>query len=256
MRCRHTIILFTIVFTTAALAQAAAEEINSLAPMGTSAPAPANDSNGKHLDQHEGDPVRSVQSANMSEVAVGDHWIYEIKDGIDGEIVSIQKVIVTDVSESEVATRVDVLNKDESSSIIYDKSWNEISEGTRRFSPNSGTGVRLPLALKADWNAAVVEVNEVDDYNKYAWAISVHSRVTGQETITTKAGTFQAYIIETTQDVRSTKDPIPNSAQISTLTWFSPELNHWVRRDVVRRYRTIIRSNMIELVEYGRRGAQ
>lgn len=251
MRYRNTFILFTIACTTAALAQAAAEEINLSRSMELSLSTSANDLN----VENEGDTVGSVQSTNMSEVAVGDNWIYENKEG-KGEVVSIQKVIVTDVSDSEVATRIDVLNDYESSSIIYDKSWNEISEGTRRFSPNSGTGIRLPLALNAEWKAAVDEVNEIDDYNKRAWIINVNSRVTGQESVTTKAGTFQTYLIETIQDVRSTKDPIPSSAQVSLRTWFSPEINHWVRRDIVRRAGTISRSFTSELVEYGRKAAQ
>jgi len=80
--------------------------------------------------------------------------------------------------------------------------------------------------------------------------------VTGQESITAKAGTFQTYIIETTQAVRNTKDPTVNS-EITIRTWFSPEINHWVKRNTVRRRRGIlVRNDTIELTEYGRKSTQ
>ena len=85
------------------------------------------------------------------------------------------------------------------------------------------------------------------------WKIAVSSRVTGQESVTTKAGTFDTYTIETTQAIRNTKNP-SGSSQIMIRTWFSPQVNHWVRRNFLRRVGGLIVSNeTIELVEYGRK---
>jgi hypothetical protein len=195
---------------------------------------------------------KPAQRANMSDVAIGDHWSYDVKDEIAGAVVLTRKYIVTDVSNNQVATRVDVVNRP-SGSIVYDKSWNILRDGANRYSPNSGTGIQLPLKRNSEWKAAADEVN---GNNGNVWKIAVSSRVTGQENVTTQAGTFDTYTIETTQAVRNTKNPAANT-QISIHTWFAPEVNHWVRRNFVRRVGGLIVSNeTMELVEYGRKDAE
>jgi hypothetical protein len=216
----------------------------------------ADDTSTKRIAQNEGTSVQAgkpVQVANMSEVAVGDHWTYEVRDEIAGKVIVTRKVIVTDISGNQVATRVDVVNGERSGSILYDKSWNILRSGANRYSPNDGTGVQSPLKLNAEWKVAADEIN---GSNGNTWKITVTSRVTGQESVTTKAGTFQTYTIETTQAVRNTKDPT-GSSQFTIRTWFSPEINHWVKRNTIGRQRgLIVRNDTVELMEYGRKAAQ
>jgi len=205
-----------------------------------------------------GQPAKPGQPVNMApvkmaEVAVGDHWTYEVRDEITGAVVRTQKVIVTDISGSQVATRLDVTETGRSGSMVFDKSWNVLRDGPNRYSPNSGTGVQSPLKRDAQWK---IMADEVNGNNGNVWKIAVNSRVTGQESVTTKAGTFQTYTIETTQAVRSTKDPTANT-QVSIRTWFSPAVNHWVRLTIVRRERGLtVRNETVELIEYGRKEAQ
>jgi hypothetical protein len=128
-----------------------------------------------------------------------------------------------------------------------------LRDGNFRYSPNDGTGVQSPLALNAQWKAVSDETNSA---NGNVWKITVNARVTSQESVTTKAGTFQTYVIEETQAVRNVKNPTA-SVQVSIRIWFSPDVNHWVRRNVVRRERNlIVRNETVELVEYGRKSAQ
>lgn len=216
----------------------------------------AGDMSTNRVAQNEG--VSSIQTgkpaerANMSEVAVGDHWNYDVRDEIAGTALPTRNVIVTDISGGQVATRVDVGNG-RSGSMVFDKSWNILRDGANRYSPNSGTGVQLPLKLNAEWKTAADELN---GNNGNVWKIAVSSRVTGQESVTTKAGTFDTYTIETTQAVRNTKDPAAN-AQVFIRTWFSPEVNHWVRRNIVRRVGGLVVLNeTVELTEYGRKNVQ
>jgi hypothetical protein len=194
------------------------------------------------------------QPANMADVAVGDHWTYDLRDEVAGAIILTRKYIVTDISGGQIATRVDVTsNSGQSGSIVYDKSWNILRDGANRYSPNSGTGIQSPLKLNAEWKSTADEINRT---NGNAWKIAVSSRVTGQESLTTKAGTFDTYTIETTQAIRNTKNPSEGS-QIMIRTWFSPAVNHWVRRNFMRRVGGLIVGNeTMELVEYGRKDAQ
>jgi len=198
--------------------------------------------------------AKSVAAASMSDVAIGDHWTYDVRDEIAGAVILTRKYIVTDISGGQIAMRVDVVNSSrQSGSIVYDKSWNILRDGANRYSPNSGTGIQSPLKLTAEWKTTADEIN---GNNRNAWKIAVSSRVTGQESVTTKAGTFDTYAIETMQAIRNAKNPAANS-QITIRTWFAPDVNHWVRRNFVRRVGGLIVGNeTMELVEYGRKSAE
>jgi hypothetical protein len=112
------------------------------------------------------------------------------------------------MSNGQIATRLDDAKTGRSWTIIYDKSWNILRDGPNRYSPNSGTGFQFPLKLNAQWKASV---DEVDGSSGSIWKISVNARIAGQENVTTKAGTFPTYIVETTQLVRDLKSPTQKS---------------------------------------------
>jgi hypothetical protein len=218
------------------------------------ASAAASENNAARLAQNEPAIPGASQNTTMVRVAVGDHWTYDVRDEIAGAVILTRKYIVTDISGGQIATRVDVVNNSrQSGSIVYDKSWNILRDGANRYSPNSGTGIQSPLKLNAEWKAAADEIN---GNNGNTWKIAVNSRVTGQESVTTKAGTFDTYAIETTQAIRNTKNPADN-AQITIRTWFAPDVNHWVRRNFVRRVGGLIVGNeTMELVEYGHKSSE
>jgi hypothetical protein len=194
-----------------------------------------------------------MQIASTWDITVGDHWTYDLKDEIAGEVIQTRKVIVTDMANGQIATRLDEAKSGRSWTIVYDKSWNILRDGSNRYSPNSGTGFQFPLKLNAHWKASVDEANGTSGDS---WKISVNARVIGQENVTTKAGTFATFIIRTTQIVRDVKNPTQKS-EISTLTWFSPDINHWAKRNFIRRENGLVfRNQTFELVEYGRKNAQ
>jgi hypothetical protein len=232
MLSKAAVIFFTAIFTTAALAQAAPSENHPATAMNSSS------------------AMDSPPACDMSEVAIGDHWLYKVRDEIAGKLVGIRKVTVIDISGDQVVTRV--VGTGRSGVVLFDKSWNVLRDGPNRFSPNSGTGIQSPLKLDAEWKATADEVN-ID--NGAVWTISVNSRVSGRESATTNAGTFQSYTIETTNAVRTEKDPAA-SRQVSIRTWFSPEVNHWIRRNIVERVDgLIVRNETMELLKYGRKDA-
>ena len=204
-------------------------------------------------------PIRLAQNAppgsapapvNMQETAPGDHWVYEVKDEISGTTKEPRKQMVTEVSKGEIAIHVEFGNSGRSNNLVFDRSWNMLRNNAYKFSPNDGSGVKLPLTLDAQWKFAVDEINFTSGGT---WKRTGNSRVTGQETITTKAGQFDTFIIETNVTTRNVKDPT-HISEISMRTWFNPDVNHWVKRTIITRQQGHVFGNeTVVLVEYGRK---
>jgi hypothetical protein len=71
--------------------------------------------------------------------------------------------------------------------------------------------------------------------------------------VTTKAGTFETFKIETTISSRNAKDPTMKT-ETATVTWYAPAIDHWVKRTFILRVDDHLRdNNTSELVGYGRR---
>jgi hypothetical protein len=186
----------------------------------------------------------------MRDPAPGDHWTYEVKDEILGTIKRTRMDIITDISKNEIAVRVDFSDKNFPGSIVYDNSWNLKRDPPFKYSPNDGTGVQFPLKLGTEWKFAIDTVNS---NNGLTFKRTGKSRVVAQESVTTKAGTFDTFVIETDFTGKNTQDPT-NITQVSMRTWFNADVNHWIRRNfVARRSGHVTQNNVLELIEYGRK---
>jgi hypothetical protein len=79
------------------------------------------------------------------------------------------------------------------------------------------------------------------------------SMVIAQESITTSAGTFDTFKIETSYSMRNANDPT-KKFDFKLVTWYAPAINHWVKRISTTRSVGNLRDNSsVELVEYGRK---
>jgi hypothetical protein len=186
----------------------------------------------------------------MEEVQTGDHWTYEIRDEITGEVKSIVTNTVTDISASEIGTRTTQLGNGNFGYLTFDRSWNVTNNGTWRYTPNDGTGIRLPLAVGKSWSFRSTDVNSTAGAS---WKRSGTSKVVAQESVTTRAGTFDTFKIETSIEVQNANDPTKKS-QFVQQTWYAPLINHWVKRSSQSRSEGRVRDkSAVELVEYGRR---
>ncbi len=194
------------------------------------------------------DPAKPVIA--MEEPLPGHHWTYEIRDEITGKVSSIRTFVVTEVTPTEISVAVQNTGKDDPGLNVYDRSWNLKLALPWKYQPHDGSGVRTPLKLGASWNS------EGDYINAGAGAISKwssRSKVIGQETITTKAGTFDTFKIERVAIGHPTRDP-SQKAEITQQTWYAPAIDHWVKRVFVSRTNNHLRiNNNIELVDYGRK---
>jgi hypothetical protein len=194
----------------------------------------------------------STPSSNptMQPPSVGDHWTYEVKDDISNALMQTRTVVITDLSKGTIATRFDVLKTGQFGTILYDPSWNIVTDSVWKYSPNDGTGVQLPLAPGTRWKFLNDATNST---NGTTWKRVGHAQVTGQEFVTTKAGKFDTSIIETTFSMQSTKDPSRKS-DTTIRTWFSTDIDHWVKRNTtVRENGRLFQNITIELTEYGRK---
>jgi hypothetical protein len=186
----------------------------------------------------------------MEEPLPGDYWTYEVRDEITGTVSATRNNVVTEVTPTEISARFKILGTSNAGFNVYDRSWNLISTGPWRFSPNDGTGIRTPLTTGKTWT---FQCNEVNAENGNVWKRSGNVKVVGQESLTTRAGTFETFKLETTYSSRNVKDPT-RKTEVTSQTWYAPAIDHWVKRVFVSRTDKHLRvNNTLELVEYGRK---
>jgi hypothetical protein len=202
-------------------------------------------------------PTSSVPAAQTSKAIVpmeepqpGDHWSYDVRDEISGQVTATRDNIITEVTPTQISVRHSVQKTDKQGLNVYDRSWNVIDNRVWKFSPHDGMGIQAPLAVGKTW---AVQLNAVNAANGGSIKRSVKSKVVSQETITTQAGTFETFKIETSVSARNANDPTRKS-DVMQLTWYAPAIDHWVKRNLVIKADQHLRTNeTIELTAYGRK---
>jgi hypothetical protein len=189
-------------------------------------------------------------AAPMVDPQVGDHWTFEFRDDITGELKSTFTHTITDVSATDISIRNAVVGNPNFGYINYDRSWNRTSNDSFRFTPNDGGGIRSPLAVGKSWS---VRANDSNPTTGAGWKRTVTAKVVAQESVTTRAGTFDTFKLEMTFELQNTKDPTKKSQEIAQ-SWYAPAIDHWVKQSSVTRSDGHVRSkSSTELIEYGRR---
>jgi len=186
----------------------------------------------------------------MEDARPGDHWTYELRDDISGEVKSTITNTVTDVSDSEISTRSALLGSPNFGYQTFDRSWYLINNGIWRYTPNDGTGIRAPLAVGKTWSFKSTDLNSTAGIS---WKRAGTTKVVAQESVTTRAGTFGTFKLESSSQIQNANDPTKKFQAVLQI-WYAPAINHWVKRSFVQRSDGRVRErNTIELVEYGRR---
>ena len=186
----------------------------------------------------------------MEDAQAGDHWTYEIRDEISGTLKSTLVQTITDVSANEIGVQVTWLGNSDTGFLTFDRNWNVKTSGAWRYQQGDGTGISPPLSIGKSWP---IKSNDVNASNGTNFRRTGTSKVVGQENVTTKAGTFQSYKIETTLQGVNAKDP-SRKMQLTQTTWYAPEIDHWIKRTSETRIDGHVQGrSVMELVEYGRR---
>jgi hypothetical protein len=188
---------------------------------------------------------------SMAPPMIGDHWTYEVRDEITGEVKNTLTNTITDLTPTDIAVRIQSQGYSTGPTIfIYDRSWNLKNNPTWRYSPNDGTGIIMPLAVGHRWQ---FRSNQIRTGYGTTFRNVGKSKVIGMESITTDAGTFEALKIETSIDGYNTNDSTKRFESTVT-TWYVPSIDHWVKRVVKSAFNgRALENNTMELVDYGRR---
>jgi|SRR5579864_5540392 len=180
------------------------------------------------------------------DVQVGDAWVYERKDGTTGVHIAKFTSLVTEVSPKQIVTKGIFEGQDDEGSAVFDHDWNRLANRDLRYKPNDGHGIRWPLAVGKEWKHEFILTNAQTGGSMKSSGLA---KVEAKETITTPAGTFETFKIDRRMKQINVRDP-SKSRDVQFLTWFAPEINHWVRQTVnITVERRLRQSTTDELVE-------
>jgi hypothetical protein len=194
----------------------------------------------------------SAPPVAMEDPLPGDQWTYEVRDEIRGTVLPDRKYTVTEVTPDGISTVLTAVNSRNPRSLVFDRSWNLIDRGDLKFTPNDGTGIRLPLAVGKTWS---YKSNAVRAEKGESFIYSGTSKVVAQETLTTSAGTFETFKIETSTTVQNVANP-STVMKLTNVTWYAPLIDHWVKHTFAARVdEHLTQSTSDTLISYGRRQA-
>lgn len=181
--------------------------------------------------------------------AAGDYWTYDAIDQITGKTTSVT-FIVTDETPSAIAVRRTVDGKPETTAnTVYTRSWSVLNNGVWHFKPDDGTGIELPLSVGKSWPIHGSSVNSLRGFTRQRLG---SAKVVAQERLTTKAGVFSTYKIQTSWIARDTHNPTLR-LQYELVTWFAPAIDHWAKRITTLRTEGLLREKTeLVLTKWGR----
>jgi hypothetical protein len=190
-----------------------------------------------------------AQVADIAGVLPGDRWVYEVTDEVTGDIKQTTTVVVLDVSEKEINTRVSIRGANPRQ-IVFDRGWSRIDDSSWKFTPSDGTGIKMPLQVGRDWR---FDSKATSFQSGTAMSVNGQSKVVGAEKLTTSAGTFDTYKIETTARQINANDQTKSSTLTATL-WYAPSVNRWVRKTYKLQVEGRLRESQTEeLTDYSRK---
>jgi hypothetical protein len=190
-----------------------------------------------------------------SDIRVGDLWIYDTKNEVTGFSAEGYTEMVAQLSPREIVVnrtfREPVYRWPQNYIITYDHDWDVIDRFDWKFKPNDGLGIRMPLSVGKTWQAEYDAQNLQTTRRIYRGTST--STVAAQQTITTGAGTFDTFKVEQQARWLDAIDPA-RMWEIEVVSWFAPQMNHWVRRTTQIKFEKRLRENTTEeLAEFTRK---
>jgi len=191
-----------------------------------------------------------AQSADPGPVRVGDRWSYEIQDSLTGDLRPATTVVVSEVTDKEMTTRVSVRGRDRPpQAMVYDLDWGRIDDGAWKLRP-PGIGIKKPLQIGKEWRS---DANGIHLQSGMTFRAEGIAKVVRQEQVTTSAGSFDTFRVDMTVRMINTKDQ-SRSQTWTFVVWYAPAVNRWVKKTSEWRSDGRVRDSFSEeLTEYSRR---
>ncbi len=192
----------------------------------------------------------AMPSAEHPNIHQGDKWVYETKDDITGETKNEITLVVTELSDTQIFVRATKKDGPGPLFSVFDKNWNLLNDDNWRRTPNDGGGIRFPLSVGQEWRSKMVAQNLKTGAN---FSDTATSKIVGEEKVTTKAGTFDAF--KTVMEVERVPIADPSRHTEFTLTiWYAPAANRYVKRSsVVKQGGHVRDSTTSELIKFSPR---
>ena len=189
------------------------------------------------------------QAVDPAPIRVGDRWSYEIKDALTGDLRPTITVVVGEVNDKEITTRVSIRGRDRPQTMVHDLNWGRIDDGAWKLRP-PGIGIKKPLQIGKEWRS---DANGIHLQSGVTFRAEGVAKVVGQERITTPAGTFDTFRVDMTVRMINTKDQT-RSQTWTFVVWYAPAVNRWVKRTSEWRSEGRLRDSFSEeLTEYSRK---
>lgn len=190
-----------------------------------------------------------AQATDPGPIRVGDRWSYDIKDDLTGDLRHAITVVVTEINDKEITTRVSVRGRDRPQTRVFDLDWGRIDNGTWKLRP-SGIGIKKPLQVGREWRS---DANGINVQSGQVFRATGVAKVVGREQTKVPAGTFDTFRVDMTVRAISTKDQTILETWTFVL-WYAPEVNRWVRRKTEMRFEGRLRDSVVEeLTEHSRK---
>ena len=94
-----------------------------------------------------------AQTVNPGAVRVGDRWTYDVKDDLTGDLRYAMTVVVGEINDREITTRVSFRGRDRPPlTMAYDLDWGRIDDGAWKLRP-SGIGIQKSLQVGKEWRS-------------------------------------------------------------------------------------------------------
>ena len=173
-------------------------------------------------------PSPAVMPVNAPSLKVGDRWKYVYLDGLTKLEEGQREEKVTAISPEAILTEVKNAAGRETAPGRYDAQWNFLVD----VGGQAGKEMRFSFPLEAGktWEATWPWMNSQGHVGR----MEMTYKVRGGETVTARAGTFEAIVIEGRGHWYNTTRG--SSGPAHEMLWYAPAAKRFVRRSWVTRF--------------------
>jgi hypothetical protein len=193
----------------------------------------------------------SMADEKRTHANAGSFWNYAVVDEIK-QTKWLMDTTVTEVKEDEHVLRFNTRGNSNNTIQVYAQNWNLVESPGWKYEPHLGTGVPSPLNVgsQSRTDVSFIQQQQTGGWSDPRPGIG-EARITAVETITTKAGRFETYRVESSSKFFPSPSAPLTETETKIIYWFSPKIDHWVKWQYEQRSGGRLVSKLSqELIEY------